>query len=67
MIVKPILHEILKRKGMTQKELSLKANIQAPYISRFDSQISHKDEHLFLIAKALDCKIEDLFEVTDGN
>ncbi|MEI7027172.1 helix-turn-helix domain-containing protein [Paenibacillus sp. y28] len=65
MIVKPRLGEILKERDMTQTALAEKAGIPQAAISRFDKSGQHKDEHLFLIARALGLGVEELFEVED--
>lgn len=67
MIVKPCLRKKIKERGWTQYETAKRAHIAQAYVSRFDSQISHKDKHLFLLAKALNCQIEDLFEQIDDD
>ncbi|WP_255301143.1 helix-turn-helix domain-containing protein [Bacillus sp. Marseille-P3800] len=56
--------KILKERGMSQSELSRISGIQQPVISRFDKNGLYKIETLFILAKALDLRIEDLFEVT---
>lgn len=59
----PRLNKILKERGMTQNDLSNLTGITQPVISRFDKNGQHRSTHLYLIAKALDVKIDDLFEV----
>ncbi|MBX0320205.1 helix-turn-helix domain-containing protein [Shouchella clausii] len=61
--VTPILSKILKERGLTQQKLSELTGINQGSISRFDRNSLHKDSHLFTIAKALDLKIENLFEI----
>lgn len=63
MKVKPRLLEILKERGLTQNDLANDAEIPQAAVSRFDKSVQHSDEHLFKISKALNVKIEDLFEV----
>lgn len=65
MQVKPCLKRVLKEQNMTQYELSRRSGIKQAYLSRFDLQISHKDDVLFGISRALGLRIEDLFEVTE--
>lgn len=61
--IKPKLNKILKERNMTQNELSIKTGITQPVISRFDKNGQHRSIHLYLISRALDLKIDDLFEV----
>jgi transcriptional regulator with XRE-family HTH domain len=61
--VKPRLLAILKERGITQMQLSDMSGVPQGSISRFDRNESHVDAHVFAIAKALDVKVEDLFEV----
>jgi transcriptional regulator with XRE-family HTH domain len=65
MIVKPKLMALLKERGLTQMQLSEMSGVPQGSISRFDRNDRHADVHVFAIAKALDVKVEDLFEVTD--
>jgi transcriptional regulator with XRE-family HTH domain len=65
MIVKPKLLEILKERGLTQMDLAGKAGIPQAAVSRFDKSMQHSDEHLFRISKALELKIEELFEIVE--
>jgi transcriptional regulator with XRE-family HTH domain len=65
MIVKPKLMAVLKERGLTQTQLSELSGVPQGSISRFDRNDRHVDAHVFAIAKALDVKVEDLFEVTD--
>lgn len=65
MIVKPRLMALLKERGLTQMQLSKISGVPQGSISRFDRNDRHVDAHIFAIAKALDLKVEDLFEVTD--
>lgn len=60
--VKPRLYSIIKERGITQTELSELAGVSQATISRFDKNEKFHAVHLFSIAKALDLKIEDLFE-----
>lgn len=62
--VVPILNKRLKERNLTQTQLSNLTGIGQGTISRFDRNSQHRDEHLFLISKALGLKIEDLFEVS---
>lgn len=62
--VKPRLLSILKERGITQMHLSEMSGVPQGSISRFDRNESHTDWHLFAIARALDMRPEDLFEVT---
>lgn len=63
--VKPCLSKRLKEKGWTQKDLAEKTGVNQASISRFDLQTRHDDRHLFVIAHALNCRIEDLFEIVN--
>lgn len=62
----PRLGEILKERGMTQVQLSKLTGINQAVISRFDRNKQHQDSHLFVIAKVLNLKIEDLFIVFEN-
>jgi transcriptional regulator with XRE-family HTH domain len=64
-IVKPKLMALLKERNLTQMQLSEMSGVPQGSISRFDRNDRHADVHVFAIAKALDVKVEDLFEVTD--
>jgi transcriptional regulator with XRE-family HTH domain len=63
--VKPRLMALLKERKITQMQLSEMSGVPQGSISRFDRNDRHVDVHVFAIAKALDVKVEDLFEVTD--
>lgn len=65
MNVKPKLLAILKERGLTQTQLSEMSGVPQGSISRFDRNDRHVDAHVFAIAKALDVKVEDLFDITD--
>lgn len=62
--VKPILGKRMKELGWTQLQLKEKTGVNQATISRFDQQTRFDVRHLFVFAHALNCKIEDLFEVT---
>lgn len=62
MIVKPRLNALLKERNITQVELSKTSGVPQGSVSRFDKNERHTDWHLFAIARALDVKVEDLFE-----
>lgn len=64
-MVKPRLNEILKERGMTQNDLAQLTGITQPVISRFDKNTQHRSIHLYLISRALDIKIDELFTVVD--
>lgn len=50
-------------KKMTQEELADKAGIARPYLSQIENDIRKPTIQVgYLIAKALDCKIDDLIE-----
>lgn len=66
LIVKPRLGEILSERGLTQTALAQQAGIPQAAISRFDKSGQHKDEHLFLIARALGINVEELFIVEES-
>ena len=67
MNVKPKLLAILKERGLTQMQLSEMTDVPQGSISRFDRNDRHVDAHIFAIAKALDIKVEDLFEITEAD
>lgn len=60
--VKPCLMKLLKERGITQLKLSELSGVPQGTISRFDKNERHNANHLFAIARALDVRIEDLFE-----
>lgn len=62
--VKPRLLPLLKERRITQTQLSEQTGVPQGSISRFDKNDRHVDAHLFAITKALDVRVEDLFEVT---
>ncbi len=61
----PKLHKIMKERGLTQLKLSEDSGVPQGSISRFDNNTRHDDSHLFSIAKALNLRIEDLFEIVE--
>jgi transcriptional regulator with XRE-family HTH domain len=63
MNVKPKLMALLKERSLTQMQLSEMSGVPQGSISRFDRNDRHVDAHLFAIAKALDVRVEDLFEI----
>jgi transcriptional regulator with XRE-family HTH domain len=62
--VKPRLTALLKERGLTQMQLSELSGVPQGSISRFDRNDRHVDAHIFAIARVLDVRVEDLFEVT---
>jgi transcriptional regulator with XRE-family HTH domain len=62
--VKPRLTALLKERGLTQMQLSEMSGVPQGSISRFDRNDRHVDAHIFAIARVLDVRVEDLFEVT---
>lgn len=65
MKIRPRLGEIIKERSLTQLALSEQSGVPQAAISRFDKSTQHKDEHLFMISRALGLKVDDLFEVVD--
>ncbi|WP_336764990.1 helix-turn-helix domain-containing protein [Paenibacillus sp. USHLN196] len=65
LIVKPQLNKILTERGYTQNSFSKEFDIPQTLVNRFDKSVQHKSENLFIIARALNLKIDDLFEVTE--
>lgn len=65
--VRPRLAALLRERGMTQLELSEKTGIPQTTISRFLRSAQGRYDHLFAYARALGVKIEDLFEVEEGD
>lgn len=63
--VKPRLYSILKERNLTQTELAKMSGVPQGTISRFDRNFRYEANNLFSIAKALNLKIEDLFEITE--
>lgn len=61
--IKPKLNKLLKERNMTQNDLSELTGITQPVISRFDKNGQHRSNHLYLISRALNLKMDDLFEV----
>ena len=58
------LPELLKERNMTQLWLSKLTGIPQGTISRFGRNERIMVAHMFAIAKALNVRVEDLFEVT---
>ena len=56
------LNELLRKRGLTQTQLSDRTGIPQGTISRFDKKTRHEIKHLVSIANALNVRIEDLFE-----
>ncbi len=65
MNVKPRLNGLLKDRNITQVELSKLSGVPQGSVSRFDKNERHTDWHVFAIARAMDVKIEDLFEIEE--
>jgi transcriptional regulator with XRE-family HTH domain len=70
--VKPILRKIITEKRQTdptfnQKQLAAITGLSEPAISRFDRQTRYDINTIFIIARALNLNVEDLFEVEDNN
>lgn len=71
MFVIPNVAEIRKRRencGWSQHQLSLQAGLSGCAISRIESEKTKRINHLRAreIARALDCKVEDIFTETKG-
>jgi transcriptional regulator with XRE-family HTH domain len=66
-IIKPQLHALLRRKNMTQHELSRRTGIPQGTISRFDRNLRHDSRHLILISRTLNVSIDDLFIVEESD
>lgn len=68
-LVKIYLSKLLGERKMSQAELARRTGIRPATINElyweFAERISF--EHIDLICKALECKIEDLMEVIDDN
>lgn len=66
--MKPIINEILKEKGWTQRELANIANVPEPAVSRYcrGANKSYNMDHLFAIARTLNRKVDDLFKEDNG-
>ncbi|MCI1763631.1 helix-turn-helix domain-containing protein [Heyndrickxia oleronia] len=63
--VTPKLSKLLKERNMKQIELSILTGLPQGTISRFDRTNRHDDLNLFIIARALNVNIEDLFEIEE--
>jgi len=60
------LEELRRKAGLTQKELSEKAEVSRKSINAIENGIYVPSTVLALkIAKTLKCKVEDLFELPD--
>lgn len=61
---KPIINEILKEKGWSQKELAQRADVPESAISRYcrGAIRNYNIDHIFSIADALDKKVDDIFK-----
>jgi transcriptional regulator with XRE-family HTH domain len=62
---KPKLNKILKERNLTQTIVAEISGVPQTTVSRFDRASLHTMSHVFAIAKALDLKAEDLFEITE--
>lgn len=64
--VTPRLNEVLKEKGYkSQLAFSNETGINQRAINGFDKSVQHKSETLFMIARALQVNVEDLFIVEE--
>lgn len=60
---KILLYEIRRQRGMSQMELSEKSNVSHGYISELEHNTkSPTIDVICKLAKALECKPEDLYE-----
>lgn len=68
-MVKMKLHVRLAEKRMTQKELSEKTGIRLPTISAYctDSFKMIPKDHIDILCKFFNCKVEDLIEYLPDN
>lgn len=57
------LVELMKERGLNQKELAEKAGVTAATISRFKKQDRFDIATLIAVSRALDVAIEDLFMI----
>lgn len=64
-IVKPQLVKILTERGYTQNGFAKKFKISLNAVNRFDRSVQHRSENVFLIARALELKVDELFEVIE--
>jgi|GEM_PF-5521677 len=63
----PRLTEIRKERNMSQEELAKLANVNQPFVSRFDKAEKYGIDHLISIARSLDLTVEELFHITEIN
>lgn len=61
----PRLHQILLELGITEEELAEKAGVPLVAINQFERSYKHVDLNLVRIAKALNLKVEDLFDIQE--
>lgn len=62
------LTELRKAKGLTQKELSALSGIDRISLSRYESKkIIPGGTNLIKLAKALECRMDELISVDDGD
>lgn len=64
-IVKPQLAKILIERGYTQNGFAKKFKISQNAVNRFDRSVQHRSENVFLIARALNLRVDELFEVIE--
>jgi DNA-binding Xre family transcriptional regulator len=65
MKVTPRLSEILAERNLRQKDLAEMASTTEATISRFSRQSRYEIETLIRVSRALDMKVEDLFNIED--
>lgn len=61
----PQLNKILDERNLTQLAFSNSIGISQSVINRFDKNGQYRIEYLFIISRALNLRIEDLFEVIE--
>lgn len=62
------IRAIRKRRGLSQEDLSAKSGVNRISISKYERGASYPNmANAMKIANALGCKIDQLFDYTDGN
>lgn len=65
--LKPKLNKILKERNITQTEIAEAAKVPQAFISRFDKSENHNDNNIYSVAKVLNLKIEELFDISESD
>lgn len=65
--IRPRINKLTLKFGYSQTKLSEISGVPQSTLSRFDRAERHVDWHLFTLANAFNCRLEDLFEYKHEN